>query len=160
MGLIKLCPACGEENPVSEVICRVCMANLSSVSPTREGTVPDTEEAAACPNEELPGDESTFRAESPILTLSRASNGLTLDVAPGDELGRSGVGRDFFKDVGTVSRRHARVGFRDGMWWIEDLKSTNGTWLNGKRIEPGRANPLKAGDAIALSLACEMRVTE
>jgi hypothetical protein len=153
MGLIKLCPACGEENPVSEVICRVCMTNLSSVSPTPE-------EAAACPSEELSDGESTFRAESPTLTLSRASNGLTLDVAPGDELGRSGVGRDFFKDVGTVSRRHARVGFRDGMWWIEDLKSTNGTWLNGKRIEPGRANPLKAGDAIALSLACEMRVTE
>ena len=38
MDLVKLCPACNEENPVSEVICRVCMTNLASVSPVLAGS--------------------------------------------------------------------------------------------------------------------------
>ncbi|HBX69179.1 MAG TPA: hypothetical protein DEH25_07310 [Chloroflexi bacterium] len=30
----------------------------------------------------------------------------------------------------TVSARHARLAFHHGQWWLEDLKSTNGTLLN------------------------------
>ncbi|MBX3365534.1 MAG: FHA domain-containing protein [Phycisphaeraceae bacterium] len=33
-----------------------------------------------------------------------------------------------------TSGRHARIGLRDGLWWIEDLKSTNGTYVNGEAI--------------------------
>jgi hypothetical protein len=42
-----------------------------------------------------------------------------------------------------VSRRHARLRFRDGTWILEDLESTNGTVVNGAplagryRLEPG-----------------------
>ena len=42
-----------------------------------------------------------------------------------------------------VSRRHARLRFRDGIWILEDLDSTNGTAVNGRplvgryRLEPG-----------------------
>ena len=37
-----------------------------------------------------------------------------------------------------VSRRHARVRIADDEATVEDLGSTNGTRLNGKRLEPGR----------------------
>lgn len=30
----------------------------------------------------------------------------------------------------TVSARHARFSYHQNQWWIEDLKSTNGTYLN------------------------------
>ena len=31
----------------------------------------------------------------------------------------------------TVSARHSRFSFHHGQWWLEDLKSTNGTFING-----------------------------
>ncbi|MFZ0090354.1 MAG: FHA domain-containing protein [Solirubrobacteraceae bacterium] len=34
----------------------------------------------------------------------------------------------------TVSRRHARLRFRDGRWILHDLESTNGTRVNGRPV--------------------------
>lgn len=34
-----------------------------------------------------------------------------------------------------VSRVHARVEFKEGRWWVEDLGSTNGTYRNGDPLE-------------------------
>lgn len=38
-------------------------------------------------------------------------------------------------DDETVSAHHARLYFRNKQWWVEDLASTNGTYLNDERIE-------------------------
>jgi hypothetical protein len=48
----------------------------------------------------------------------------------------------------SVSRRHAQLTFRDGVWVIQDLASTNGTTVNGVRV--GRAT-LRAGDIVTLA---------
>ena len=34
----------------------------------------------------------------------------------------------------TVSARHARFAYHHAQWWLEDLKSTNGTLVNGETI--------------------------
>jgi|DewCreStandDraft_4_1066084.scaffolds.fasta_scaffold00003_599 pSer/pThr/pTyr-binding forkhead associated (FHA) protein len=34
----------------------------------------------------------------------------------------------------TVSGHHARILYRQGQWWLEDLDSTNGTYLNQMRL--------------------------
>ena len=48
-----------------------------------------------------------------------------------------------------VSRRHARILFSDGKYVLEDLGSTNGTFINrGKRLSPGTRQPLNDGDEI------------
>lgn len=48
-----------------------------------------------------------------------------------------------------VSRRHARITFSEGKYFLEDLGSTNGTFVNrGKRLSPGTRQPLNDGDEI------------
>ena len=49
------------------------------------------------------------------------------------------IGRDPSCDCplnsGTVSATHTQLTFRQSQWWVEDLQSTNGTLLNGTRVE-------------------------
>jgi pSer/pThr/pTyr-binding forkhead associated (FHA) protein len=42
---------------------------------------------------------------------------------------------DFVVPDETVSARHAKLNYRYLQWWVEDLQSTNGTYLNDERIE-------------------------
>ena len=43
-------------------------------------------------------------------------------------------GNDIVLPKGNVSKRHARVLLKDGKFIIVDLKSTNGTYVNGRKI--------------------------
>lgn len=48
-----------------------------------------------------------------------------------------------------VSRRHARITVTEGQYFLEDLGSTNGTFVNrGKRLPAGERYQLKDGDEI------------
>ena len=46
------------------------------------------------------------------------------------------------------SSHHARFQFAHGYWYVEDLNSTNGTWLNGRRMFS--AQRLKKGDKVRI----------
>jgi pSer/pThr/pTyr-binding forkhead associated (FHA) protein len=50
-------------------------------------------------------------------------------------------------DSPTISSKHARVGYESGEFWVEDLGSTNGTFVNGQQIA-GRVN-VQAGVPIS-----------
>ncbi len=47
-----------------------------------------------------------------------------------------------------VSQYHARFFERSGSWFVEDLGSTNGTYLNGERVTD--PVPIHAGDAVRI----------
>jgi hypothetical protein len=49
-----------------------------------------------------------------------------------------------------VSRRHALIRPEMSSLWLIDQNSTNGTWINGKRLRPGRQHLLNDGDRVEL----------
>ena len=48
----------------------------------------------------------------------------------------------------TVSARHAKLSFHHKQWWIEDLRSTNGTYLNDESVQT--ATVIISGDDLRL----------
>lgn len=61
------------------------------------------------------------------------------------------IGRDSSNEItindAEVSRRHARLTFQGGKFVLEDLGSTNGTFVNGQRLAGPRV--LKAGEVVS-----------
>jgi sigma-B regulation protein RsbU (phosphoserine phosphatase) len=49
-----------------------------------------------------------------------------------------------------VSRQHAQILLRDGQCEVEDLGSSNGTYLNGQRLTPRRPAPLTERDELQI----------
>ena len=47
-----------------------------------------------------------------------------------------------------LSRHHARVFAENGVWFVEDLDSANGTFYRGKQLAPGVRTELKDGDIV------------
>ena len=68
------------------------------------------------------------------------------------------IGRDVNADVvvntAEVSRRHARLLLDAGVYIIEDLGSTNGTFVNGQRLNSPM--PLRTGDVVMLGEAATL----
>ena len=50
-----------------------------------------------------------------------------------------------------VSRRHFQIKCQDGVFYITDLDSTNGTFLNGVRLNPHQERRLRDQDRIGLA---------
>jgi pSer/pThr/pTyr-binding forkhead associated (FHA) protein len=67
--------------------------------------------------------------------------------APAMVIGRMAPA-DIILDNKVVSRQHARITLEEGQCFLEDLKSLNGTFVNGNPIK-GKV-PLKSGDRISL----------
>ncbi|MBU0705429.1 MAG: FHA domain-containing protein, partial [Chloroflexi bacterium] len=51
-------------------------------------------------------------------------------------------------DEGGVSRRHARIFIQGAQILVEDLNSTNYTYINQQRLTPGQPHPLNDGDEV------------
>ena len=53
-----------------------------------------------------------------------------------------------------VSRVHAQIRHTGDGWWIEDLGSSNGTWLNRERLAPREPTHLEIKNTIQLANLC------
>lgn len=93
------------------------------------------------------------------LTIERGkSAGKQFPIGPeGSDIGRWDADGGVFPDVdldtddpeAKVSRRHARISCDNGQYVIEDLGSTNGTFVNrGRRLKPSERHPVNDGDEI------------
>ena len=94
----------------------------------------------------------------PSIVISLASDPASATVFPLDS-GVLTVGRvegvDIVLPSGEISRRHARIGVKDGRVVVEDLGSSNGTLINGARITGQRV--LGPGDVASIG-PYELRV--
>jgi pSer/pThr/pTyr-binding forkhead associated (FHA) protein len=80
---------------------------------------------------------------SPVVTLGRAA------------------GCDVVIDDDSVSAQHARLEFDLGAWRITDLRSTNGTAVEGVRLAPDVPTPLPYGATVRLGgVQLQFRETE
>ncbi|HVJ81844.1 MAG TPA: FHA domain-containing protein, partial [Planctomycetia bacterium] len=47
-----------------------------------------------------------------------------------------------------ISGQHAKFEYLDGAWLVTDNNTTNGTFVNGRRLEPYAGSPLALGDVL------------
>lgn len=105
--------------------------------PAKKAPVLDEKKAAGPPQWQL---QDLSRPENPPKSFDRV---------------RVSIGRDTKNDFviarQTVSNLHALIEFKEGAFFLEDLRSTNGTRLNDRRIISNSPVRLKSGDRISFA---------
>ena len=130
------CGSCTMENIEGAIFCEECGAKLEAAAAAGTGT--DQQGAGF------------------VLT---SSTGSTLEIPAKSEVvvGREDPFSEVFPDLdltdfggadGGVSRKHAVIHRTDSGCTIEDMGSTNGTYVNKKRIQPHAPQEIKAGDEV------------
>ncbi len=138
-----ICPQCGNQNEEGSKFCNLCGSKLT------ESELEDTISFAPVEQEE---EEIAIAPEAPeegtLLVVKKGPN-------PGEkfpffkeeiDLGRDPKSDIFLNDI-TVSRTHAKITQEGKSFFLSDLGSLNGTYLNSKRIEK---EILKSGDEIQI----------
>lgn len=130
------CVTCGQEISLGDQFCATCGTSLQSISGQRRITarlvVLGTNEVAAqfpldAEGEHLIGRPDPSSGSIPAIDLSR------------------------YDRVGGVSRRHAKIIARGQQFIIEDLGSSNGTFINDRiRLQERMQHVLQSGDRVRL----------
>jgi hypothetical protein len=101
------CPTCGNHNDVAAPFCGSCGAELHAIGAAADGP----------PVGELLGPHALRIPLRGVMSIGRDPRN---SIAVRDA---------------SISRVHSRIDCRSGLVLLSDLQSTNGTWLNGQRIE-------------------------
>lgn len=128
------CSACSVENTPDSNFCRHCGARL----PIHLDSPETTAGFAIRHDDDSPARDVDYASVNGTVLQIRSHGDREGDIVAlgGEEVtvGRS-PHNDLFLDDVTVSRHHARVLIDEDGYFIEDLNSLNGTYVNRKRIE-------------------------
>jgi len=91
--------------------------------------------------------------------LHVSTSGQTIAIPPKVEvvLGRTHLASQHFPDIDLdryapphagISREHAKLIIQGGQWLLQDMQSTNGTFVNGRRLASGERVALQEGDQL------------
>lgn len=106
----------------------------------------------------LPASARTVLAPAQFI-VKASGTPLPLPAATHALIGRADPVSNFYPDVDLtphgalengVGRRHAQVAVQNGRLFIEDLDSTNGTFINGQKLAPRTPHVLHNGDELRL----------
>jgi len=73
-------------------------------------------------------------------------------------IGREGGGGDFNVPDPHMSRRHAEISVRGGQFFVTDLGSRNGTFINETKLAPNTPTPLTGSAVIGLGRRSKIKV--
>lgn len=135
------CPSCGADNPAGEQYCVDCGANLGPASAPPAAPVAAAPAARASARLLLPASNKEYRLERDLTTMGRRS--------PADQI-EPDVDLTDDDPESYVSRRHAQVIRSAGAFVFEDVGSSNGSFVNNVKVQPGVQQPLHDGDRIRL----------
>lgn len=101
----------------------------------------------------------TSVAGGPQITIQIMNSGRRINLNIGDDLliGRKDNARGIFPDVDLgldggydagVSRRHAILAYKHNVYTVEDLGSSNGTFVNGRRLAPQTPTTIEHSDEL------------
>ena len=96
---------------------------------------------------------ATLRSGLPQLFLVNDSLHMRLAGANGAVIGRrTGIYQQFLSQYNYISGTHAQLVYNSQQGWIiEDKNSSNGTFVNGKRLQANQTMPLHHGDLVQLA---------
>jgi pSer/pThr/pTyr-binding forkhead associated (FHA) protein len=151
----KNCPTCNHLNEADAVECARCGASLTGVTTVAAPAV------AAIDVLQPLIQPPTLNIGEVMFLVSGKANPITVKVSSDQQaiiLGRRMEGEnsphldltDLSSTAGSVSRRHAVIRLSGDKPTIEDLGSTNGTWVNENPLVVGQPHPLRTGDLIRL----------
>lgn len=145
----------GHENPDGSAFCDECGEALGSAAPMAIGATPDYAAAPVAPA----AAPAAPMAPAGVAKLIIESDNTTIDLSGKSEalIGREDPISNIYPDVdltahggeeGGVSRMHAKIYSQGGQYLIEDLNSTNFTFVNRQKLEPKTPTAIKDGDEL------------
>jgi hypothetical protein len=142
------CPECGFVNPEGANYCQKCGAYLGRPEGAEEPTTMTYRVSETGEYQPIDIEGEVGKVGAALVIRSgggRAGESFTVD-AERVSIGRTPDAGVFLDDV-TVSRNHALLVHRQDGYYIDDLGSLNGTYVNRRRIE---SHKLEDGDEIQI----------
>lgn len=154
-----ICQNCQHKNVTGAMFCAECGAQLDGVDTLITQAITDDQIAEELAKKGRP--EPTATPVNSWISLHLMDSGKILPLASRNEftLGRLSEGQPIMPDIDLtpyqayasgVSRLHAVVKRDSSRVLVMDLGSSNGTYVNGRRINPHVEEPLSHGDIVAL----------
>jgi len=154
-----ICSNCQHKNVTGAMFCAECGAQLDGVETLITQAITD-EQIENELKKKAPRPDAAIPANS-WLSLHLMDSGKIVPLASRSEftLGRLSEGQPIMPDIDLtpyqayasgVSRLHAVVKRDANRVLVMDLGSSNGTYLNGRRLNPHTEEPLNHGDIVAL----------
>ena len=159
----RFCPVCKNRNDREAIVCVHCGASLDNYLMDEAGTTRSTEMQTDGTGKigELPIDEALVPVGGIAIYVESTSKSNPVFLYSDEEFV---IGRkveetsEAFLDLSPIggyhlglSRRHALIRRSEHGYEVIDLSSSNGTWLNGKRLIPNQPYPLTSGSQLRLA---------
>lgn len=148
--LTKLCH-CGMKNPTSAFECEKCGVDITTIEPSDNNAH----------HHEAIFEQTSGQTNSSVLWLSFPLEvGGLISVTSCFRIGRDPAFSDHAEGLAKfpkVSKRHAEITLIDGVFFLTDLDSTNGTYVNGRRLNP--RDPVELSGCMQLMFSTMLEVT-